>query len=483
MLWLALYFPQLPIDRQQPADGIIDDLDRDSPTERSPDIPRAVVLNEGTRRRILACNTSAVAAGVRAGMALKNAYALVPGLFVSDYDEVAQSEHLEQLTLWALQYSSTVVPEPPDTLLIEIEASLKLFGGLHTLLETIGEQLRDQHIAVHPGIAPTPTAARLFTRAGIRKTIRSSKSFRETLATVNVAHLPLDDFTFKGLRQSGIHTVGELQKIPPAALTRRFGKQCTDILYKLDGRLPDPRTPYRAAETFSQSIDLPLEAPDTQALGFPLKRMLGSLGGFLKARDLGIRHLDIHLYHHRLKPHTVALKFLNATADMSHLLRVATERLGTLTLEAPVTRLCLISAELASMEREGRDLFHKSQSQHQSVEQLLDKLVARLGKEAVYTALPEDDHRPEKAWLTVLLDERRDHQPWPARPLWLLAEPRVLDEPITLHTLPERIENGWWDETDVRRDYFIASNDKGSYYWLYRLRHQPDQWWIHGLFA
>ena len=228
---------------------------------------------------------------------------------------------------------------------------------------------------------------------------------------------------------------------------------------------------------------MPLEAPDTKALAFPLNRLLGSLGGFLRARDMGIRHLDIQLYHHRLKPSTVALKFLDATANMNHLFRVATEQLGTQTLQAPVTRIGLHSVELASLEREGRDLFHKSQSQHQSVEQLLDKLVARLGKEAVYTATPCDDHRPEKAWLTTLLDKRRTHVQWPARPLWLLAEPRLLDEPVTLHTQPERIENGWWDEADVRRDYFIASNGQDTYYWLYRLRHQPEQWWIHGLFA
>ena len=468
MLWLALYFPQLPIDRQARTDE---------------DEPRAVILTEGPRRRILACNTCAAATGIKPGMALKNAYALVPDLVISDYREEEQHAHLELLTLWALQFSSSVVPEPPDTLLVEIQGSLTLFGGLRALLETIGQQLREQQLTVLPGIAPTPGAATLFTRAGIRKTVRSKQALAEALAGINVAHLPLDDFTLKGLCQSGIHTLGELQGIPPAALTRRFGHHCTDLLYKLDGRLPDPKTPYRTMETFSQAIDLPLETLDTSALGFALKRMLGSLGGFLKARDLGIRHLDVHLYHHRLPPHIVALKFLDATADMHHLLRVATERLGNLTLQAPVTRLGLTSIELAPLDREKRDLFNKSQSQTQSVEQVLDKLVARLGKQAIYNALPENDHRPEKAWLSVLLNQHQTHKDWPARPLWLLAEPRVLDEQVTLHTLPERIENGWWDETDVRRDYFIGSNAHGSYYWLYRLRQHPDQWWIHGLFA
>ncbi len=531
MLWLALYFPQLPIDRQSsegelrgslldehtesnlaggsPAEG--------SPTEGSPvQKPRAVVLQsagnsttrsptggspaggrssstaggksgksvpKGPRRRILACNASATANGIRAGMALKSAYALVPDLLVSDYNEDEQAAHLEQLTLWALQYSSTVVPEPPDTLLIEIQASLKLFGGINSLLERIGLALCEHQVTVVPGIAPTPAAAMLFTRAGIRKQICTPQALRNALNDVKVAQLPLDEFTFKGLRQSGIHTLGELLEIPPAALTRRFGSACTELLYKLDGRLPDPKKPYQPTDTFSHGVDLPLEAPDTQALLFPLKRLLGSLGGFLKARDLGIRHLDIHLYHQRLTHHTVTLKFLDATSDMSHLLHVATERLDTVILKAPVTALALNSAELASIEREERDLFQKSQSQNQSIEQVLDKLVARLGQDAVYTASLEDDHRPEKAWASTLLNGRRPSLLWPARPLWLLNEPRVLDEQVTLHTLPERIENGWWDETDVRRDYFIASNAQGSYYWLYRLRHQPDQWWVHGLFA
>lgn len=481
MLWLALYFPQLPIDRQQFAHQF---TDRDNHSTKNQSMhPCAVVLSEGVRRHILACNDVAVAAGVHAGMPLKSAYALVPNLHINDYSESEQLAHLEQLTLWALQFSSSVVPEPPDTVLIEIQASLKLFGGLDSLLERIGTELHEQQVSVQPAVAPTPSAARLFTRAGIRKVIREQERLKAVLASVSVIHLPLDDFTFKGLRQSGVRTLAELQRIPPAALSRRFGQYCTDLLYKLDGRLPDPRTPYTAAETFCQSVDLPLEAPDTQALGFALKRLLGALGGFLKARDLGIQHLAIHLHHHRLVPTCVALQFLDATANMDHLLRVSTEKLDTLVLAAPVIRLAVESKNLAPIAHKGRDLFHKSQSQAQSIEQVLDKLVARLGKSAVYTAVPEDDHRPEKASAFALLEKRQAHQPWPARPLWLMSKPEALNEPVSLQTLPERIENGWWDKTDVRRDYFIARNEHGTYYWLYRLRHQPDQWWIHGIFA
>ena len=72
---------------------------------------------------------------------------------------------------------------------------------------------------------------------------------------------------------------------------------------------------------------------------------------------------------------------------------------------------------------------------------------------------------------------------WPARPLWLLPEPRRATEVLQLVTHPERIENGWWGKDDVRRDYCIAHNEKGSYYWVFRSRLEPSSLFIHGIFA
>lgn len=467
-VWLALHFAQLPIDRQ-PTDGA--------------DEPRAVVLQEGPRKRIMACNQSAAAYGIKAGVALKNAYALAPQLIISDFDPSEQQAHLEQLTLWALHYSSWVSPQEPDLILLEIGASLNLFNGLDNLLNLVHRDAAEQRVSLGTGVAPTPAAATLFARMGMNHPVTDTPSLKETLRAVPVGFLPLEAFTLKGLRQSGLRTLGELQSIPPAALTRRFGTHCTDLLYKLDGRLPDPQPAYQAPETFAQSVDLPLEAQDCAALAFPLNRLMSALGGFLKARDKGVCALELRLFHHRRKSTRVGLKFLDPTADMAHLFMVANERLAALELEAPVIRLILESSELASMQREGRDLFQQRQAQSNSIEQVMDKLVARLGKESLYCALPGNDHRPEKAWMSALLEGQQPPERWPARPIWLLREPYRLTVPVQLKTLPERIENGWWDENDVRRDYHIAVDNNGSYLWVYRQRHDPQELWVHGLFA
>jgi len=72
---------------------------------------------------------------------------------------------------------------------------------------------------------------------------------------------------------------------------------------------------------------------------------------------------------------------------------------------------------------------------------------------------------------------------WARGPLAHLFEAR----PWVVRDGPERIESGWWDGGDVRRDYFVADTPDGSSTaWIYRdHRYGIDdgEWFLHGLFA
>jgi protein ImuB len=83
--------------------------------------------------------------------------------------------------------------------------------------------------------------------------------------------------------------------------------------------------------------------------------------------------------------------------------------------------------------------------------------------------------------------------PLPAqpRPVWLLERPLKLamrgDRPVyrrVLKTLTraERIESGWWDGDGVERDYYVAADDQGRMFWVYRERF-GGQWYLQGLFG
>ena len=54
---------------------------------------------------------------------------------------------------------------------------------------------------------------------------------------------------------------------------------------------------------------------------------------------------------------------------------------------------------------------------------------------------------------------------------------------LTLLAGPERIESGWWDGADARRDYFVAIDGQGAWLWIFRDSGSQGGWFLHGLFS
>lgn len=83
-----------------------------------------------------------------------------------------------------------------------------------------------------------------------------------------------------------------------------------------------------------------------------------------------------------------------------------------------------------------------------------------------------------------------------SRPFWLLHRPIVLRESLArILAGPERIESGWWDERDQRRDYYIVETRRGQRAWAFVEAGKRDvvnetnrididaAWMLHGWFA
>ena len=68
-----------------------------------------------------------------------------------------------------------------------------------------------------------------------------------------------------------------------------------------------------------------------------------------------------------------------------------------------------------------------------------------------------------------------------------ISPPELRNSPAT-HSLhrkgfdAERIESGWWDGQDVRRDYFIVIGAAGEKLWFYR-DCETGEWYLHGIFG
>jgi protein ImuB len=115
--------------------------------------------------------------------------------------------------------------------------------------------------------------------------------------------------------------------------------------------------------------------------------------------------------------------------------------------------------------------------------QLRERLRARLGDEAVYRVAPAGDPRPERSWRRD--DGRVSPQvSLPPRPTWLLQKPVPLrGHDLRIVSGPERLESGWWDGEDARRDYYVVETAQGQRAWAFARVGERENWMLHGWFA
>ena len=466
--WLALHFPHLTLDQ----------LGR-SQNNSQKDIARAISDKQSGRQNIIDQNPAAEYAGIRIGMPVGAALSLLDSLQLSVRDQKAEHSTLKRLAAWCYQYSSQVCIVPQrDSLLLEVAASRRLFGSAETLAKRINTELEEIGFRSNIGIAPTPEAAHLAARHGLH--IRSAALIRKSLDALSVDSLNLPLTSIQALRKMGFRTAAEIFRLPRKALARRLGLTVSDYLDRLLGQRPDPCNNYRPPDHFSTGMDIP-ETAHTQGLIFPLKRLVQELCGVLRARDRGIQVLQLDLQLDGGQE-TIRLHLQQATRSESHLMLLLRERLERLQLPRPALHIQLKALHFLPCAVQQTSFLEEVSNTADS--NVIERLQARLGKESVKGIRGRQDHRPEHSWSLRELDEPASYTTQTGRPTWLLPKPqRCHIDDYRILTGPERIESGWWDGKDCRRDYFVVRDQNGSTLWAFH-EYKPDPgWYLHGLFS
>lgn len=482
MLWVALFLPELSL--QIAARGASDST--------------LLAVSDGPAHRpvIVAANGAAREAGVAPGMPLAAARALADALVTLAREPAREEAALGSLAGWAGQFTPTVVVEPCAGLLLEVAGSLKLFGGLAQLLARIREGLRQLGYRAALGVAPTPLAAWWLARCrAVLPGVRSCSDpaqLRLRLAELPLALLGWPEQTIALFHDLGIKRLGGCLALPREGLARRFGPEFVAMLDRALGLRPDPRPVYAPPDSFISRIELPAEAQDTQALLFPLRRLLSELAGFLRGRGAGVQQLLLIAEHTRHRRSHVSLGLAAPERNSARLLELARERLGRVEFPAPVVAIGVRVDTLLPYTPQNASFLPDAATQTVHWCQLRERLLARLGEGQVFALQPADDHRPEKAWQWAGEGAGKVPVTRSPRPLWLLQQPRPLASrsdmpdyrgPLTLLAGPERIEAGWWDGHPLGRDYYVARNRRGELLWVYREHRGGDAWYLHGIFS
>lgn len=472
MLWLCLHLPDLAVDALQRGGG--------------EDAPIAVSDMRGRHRLIVAADRAARALGVRSGMPADAALALVPTLVVKPRRAPMERQALSSLAAWAGQFSDRISLAPPQQILLEAGGSLRLFGGAQPLLDRVRDGTIALGYSARTALAPTPLAAALLARSDHGAVIRDREQITPTLGALALARLDLDEATCAALSSAGVRTLADCLALPRAALGRRFGPGCLDYLDRLIGRAPDPRPPFRTPPRFAGRLELPAEAVHTEALLFAIRRLLLELRGAARALDAGVQALRLTLEHACAEPTRLRIGLAAPGRDVDHFTTLIRAHLERLALPAPVRAIALASTRFVPLSDPQRELLPDSGHQQADWHRLLETLAARLGNGAVTGLASVDEHRPHKAWRECPPDTAAETIPATSapRPLWLLPEPRpVAADALRLLAGPERIENGWWDGGDLRRDYFLAQARDGARLWIFRTFGSNPGWFVHGIFA
>ncbi len=484
MLWLALRFHSLPLEVYARAACAAS--------------PLAVVSANATHADIIACNKAARQRGVKPGMPLAAASALVFDLQAVPRDTTAEKAALERIAAWAIQFTPAVSIAPPAEVLLEIAGSLAIFGGRRRLWAQIAEGLHALGYAAKIASAPTPLAAQWFARAGLAMTLHHADTLRTALSALPLAVMEAAPEALGFLHDVGAKTVSDCLALPRDGLARRLGQRLIDDLDRALGKLPDPRPFFTPPAVFKAAQPLPAPAQEAEMLLFATRRLLVELCGYLTATASGVQQFALAFSHHGRDPTCLTLSLVAATRDADHLMSVLRERLARTALPCPTTAIAIESKLLLPLASTNFSLLPDHHQHEEAATQLIERLRARLGDEAVLGLRRFPDHRPEYAWRTCEPGSKSGNKSIAAarkiagRPLWLLNKPRALSEvaatpcydgPLSLLAGPERIESGWWDGHDVVRDYFVACNSSEALLWIYCERSRGGRWFLHGFFG
>jgi protein ImuB len=456
--------------------------------------------------RVLAMTAQAAGAGVRSDMRRGGVATVCPDAVLHERDAVREQAVLDSVALALLQYTPEVAHAEEFSLLLDVSASLRAFGGRLALCRLIRASIRALGLTARLSMAPTAQGAWLLARCP-QQTLRLPRralkmaTMQRRLDRMPFAVLPAARPYADWLDGIGCRTLGDLRKLPRAGLQRRCSKALLEALDCAHGAAPELFEWVVPPLIFSAALELPDRIEHAEAVLFGARRLILQMTGWLVARQLAVAQFVLLLEHERgrtaIAPSVIEIALAEPAWQEEHLLRLLKERLGRIELPAAVIGLRLEARHTEAMAPPTESLFPEPGGTPADYKRLLELLTARLGVENVLTPAPLDDYRPEvgNGWAPAPL-AKPVGAVFPdaiERPFWLLEKPIALllrdhrpfyGSPLQLIRGPERIECGWWDDAVTARDYFIAQGREAACYWVYRTRSDADvQWFLHGLFA
>src|ERR1700744_1939991 len=239
-VFLAVHLPKLPLEVFRP--------------KWSPEPASGCAVLE--KDKVVITDAGARAAGVRQGMKRGGVLTLLPEIEMYDRDLAREAAAQRDVAVALMGFSPEVALQEEATVIVEVGASLRLFGGLRAVCREAKAILNALGFTARISAAPTGQGAWLLAKFGNRRVLKLA-SLEHRLSLLPMVAVPevrafADWFT--GL---GCENIADVCRLPRAGLQRRCGEHLLDSLDRAFGRAPELFDWLELPPTFSARIELP----------------------------------------------------------------------------------------------------------------------------------------------------------------------------------------------------------------------------------
>jgi protein ImuB len=472
--------------------------------------PLVLVSPDHGRMIVTAANAIAHSEGIHIGMVLADARVVTPFLQVF-HDKPGMSDKLlGKLAEWCLRFSPSVGLDLPDGLLLDATGCAHLWNGEANYIQSISTRLKELGYNNRVAIADAIGCAWAICHFGQNSFIIEPGQNATALFSLPPAALRLEEDMVKRLEKLGLYQIKHFIGMPRSALRRRFGPQ---FLRKLDlamGYEQEVIQPIHPIEPYIERLPClePIITPT--GIEIALQRLLETLCCRLQQEEKGVRVAVFKCYRLDGKIEKIEIGTNHATHNIKHLFKLFEIKISTIEPALGIELFTLEAPNVEEISPLQEKLWEKVYDlDNARLSELLDRLAGKMGINSIHRYLPDEHYWPERSMKLASSLQEKTTTTWKIdrpRPLQVLSMPEPIEvtAPIPdyppmlfrykgkLHKVikadgPERIEQEWWLQEGVHRDYYCVEDEEGCRYWLFRSGHysadKSHKWFIHGFFA
>jgi nucleotidyltransferase/DNA polymerase involved in DNA repair len=358
---------------------------RDNPDLRG----KPVIVGAGPQERgvVSAASYEARKFGVHSAMPSRTAYKHCPqGIFVRPDMEKYGRVSKQIMTILGA-FTPFVQPVSVDEAFMDVTGSTQKFGDALTIAKRIKAEIHAQTgLTASVGVAPNKFLAKLA--SDLNKpdglTVITEANKVEMLAPLPVSKIwGVGKVAEKRLHDLGLHTIGDLQRVPLDELRRRFGNMAAHLHALAMGEDDREVVTDEESKYISSEHTFDVDTADLDQIKKCLLEQCEEVGSRLRQEKVAARTVQLKLRYADFTTLTRRQTLLQPTQDGMMLYQVAGQLLIAEGIEGKRIRLIGVGGSNLVQPEIQSDLFNRTDEKRTRLAKAVDELRGKLGPGAI----------------------------------------------------------------------------------------------------